>query len=265
MDLVNIVDQAGAIVALAAVLGLLLLVPLYLSQRRDLSRLIAWMEAQPDHPASDVAASELILDRAEAELERLLPADEAPAPAPAPVPPPATAAARRVTSERPALERITMEREALVPHPRWRRFVGTVMRPRWLIVIAAAALLLGVAAIFGSELLLEPGDRERTPRAGAVDPSTVTVSVLNGTSVPGLGAKVGDDVEANGFDLGSVTTISDPYDQTVVMFEKGQERAARRVARDLGVAPVQPIDQQAQRLAEGADVVVIAGQDRASA
>jgi hypothetical protein len=263
VDLANIVEQAGAIVAVAAVLALLLLIPLYLSQRRDLSRLVAWMEAQPDHPAGDVAASELILDRAEAELEQLLPAEEAPTPPP--VPPPATAAAQRVTSERPALERITMEREALIPHPRWRRFVGTVTRPRWLIAIAATALLLGVAAIFGSELLLEPEDRERTPRAGAVDPSTVTVSVLNGTSVPGLGAKVGDDVEANGFDLGTVTTISGPFDQTVVMFEKGEERAARRVARDLGVAPVQPIDRQAQRLADGAEVVVIAGQDRASA
>ena len=49
------------------------------------------------------------------------------------------------------------------------------------------------------------------------------------------------------------------------MFEKGQERAARKLARDLGVSPVQPIDRQAQRLAEGADLVVIAGQDRANA
>jgi hypothetical protein len=89
--------------------------------------------------------------------------------------------------------------------------------------------------------------------------------VLNGTSVPGLGAKVGDDVEANDFDLGTVTTYPQPQDETVVMYEDDQIRAARKLAADLGEGVLQPIDRQAQQLADGADVVVIAGQDRASA
>ena len=47
----------------------LLLLPLYLSQRRDLKRLVAWQEREPEHAAADVAASEAILDRAETEIE----------------------------------------------------------------------------------------------------------------------------------------------------------------------------------------------------
>ena len=277
LSISELVKDAGAIVAVIAGIGIALLLPLYLSQRRDLKRLVEWMEREPGHPAADVAASEALLDRAETELEQLLgepPPSAAPTtevtPPPAPAATPAEAAAvtaaQRVTAERPALERITMERAALEPHPRWRRFVGTITRPRWLVAIAVAAVVLGIVAIFGSELILETGgEGGREPRAGAVATADVTFWFLNGTAVPGLGAKVGDDVEANDFKLGTVTTIPEPFDQTVVMFEKGQERAARRLARDLGVGPVQPIDRQAQRLAGGADLVVIAGQDRASA
>ena len=280
MDPTEIIETAGGVVSLVALIGFALLLPLYFSQRRDLQRLVEWMEREPDHPAEDVAASELLLDRAESELEALLPQLEPdqvtqvippPEPAPGSTPAPGTTgpvtAAQRVTSERPALERITMERAALEPHPRWRRFLQTVMQPRWLVAIALGAVVIGVGAIFGSEALLDEGgkERERTPKAGAIEPSDVSVAVLNGTSVAGLGAKVGDDVKANGFELGAVTTIPEPFDQTVVRYEEGHEREARKVARDLGVGLVQPIDRQAQRLSEGADVVVIAGQDRASA
>jgi len=252
-EVTNLADTAGALVSLAAIVGLILLLPLYFSQRRDLKRLVLWMEQDPGHPREDAQASETILDRAEVELEQLTAESE---PIPSPV-------AQRVTSERPALERITMERAALLPHPRWRRFVTRVTQPKWLVAIAVAAMVLAVAGIYGSDLLLQLQDKERTPRAGAVEPGDVDVAVLNGTTVTGLGAKVGDDVKANGYQLGAVTTITDPFDQTLVMFEEGQERAARSVARDLGGVPVQPIDRQAQRLADGAAVVVIAGQDRA--
>ena len=51
------------------VAAFVLLLPLYFSQRRDLARLHAWMEREPGHPASDLAASEGLLDRAETELE----------------------------------------------------------------------------------------------------------------------------------------------------------------------------------------------------
>ena len=271
MDIVELIDRAGAFVSLAAMVALLLALPLYFSQRRDVRRLRLWMEREPDHPGHDLVASEGILDRAESELEELLgePAAPAAAAGDTAVQPPGTTPstplppARRVTSERPALERITFERAALEPHPRWRRLATRLTQPRVLAAIGGVALIVGIAAIFGSEQLLSGGDEGGQAKQGAIDPAEVTVAVLNGTSVNGLAGKVSSDVAANGFEPGVITSTEPTFDQTVVMYEPGQKRAAHKVARDLGVTPVQEIDRASRRLAEGADVVVIAGEDRA--
>jgi hypothetical protein len=157
-----------------------------------------------------------------------------------------------------------MERDALVAHPRWRRFAARATQPRALVAVGIAAVLLGAAAIFGSERLLTDGE-EGPVRAG-LDPSQIEVAVLNGTTASGLASKVGSDLQANGFDLGAVTNASPGFDQTVVMFRRGNERQARKVANTLGVRAVQPLgrdDRDLSRLAAGADVVVIAGEDRA--
>jgi hypothetical protein len=284
----DVARHLPAYVSLAAAVAFVVLLPLYLSQRRDLERLRAWMVREPGHPAADVAASEGLLDRAETELEAMFGAEQAapsdaepggqaateptvvapaasapptrvPAGRAGPLPP-----AQRVTHERPALERITTERAALLPHPRWRRLVGRVGQPWVLSVVAAVAVVLGLAAIFGSgELLGGDQGSKHGLKPGAVVPGDVDVAVLNGTSAPGLAAKVGDDVRVNGFKLGTVTNSRDQFDQTVVMYAPGQQRAAQKVARDLGVKPVQPIDRQTEQTAGNADVVVIAGTDRA--
>jgi LytR cell envelope-related transcriptional attenuator len=279
----DIARHLPADVSLAALAAFVFLLPLYFSQRRDLKRLSAWMEREPGHPGADLAASESLLDRAETDLEAVFgPKQEASSDAgpseqaaaeptvvapPAPVPPRAPGPlppAQRVTHDRPALERITTERAALQPHPRWRGLVGRVGQPRVLSAVAVAAVVLGLVAIFASgELLSNGGESKHGPKPGAVMPGDVDVAVLNGTSAPGLAAKVGDDVRVNGFKLGTVTNSRDQFDQTVVMYQPGQQRAAKKVAHDLGVKPVQPIDRQTERTAGGADVVVIAGADRA--
>ena len=81
--------------------------------------------------------------------------------------------------------------------------------------------------------------------------------------MPGLAGKVGDDVRVNGFKLGTISNSRARFDQTVVMYEPHQRRAAKRVAHDLGIKPLQPIDRQTEQVSQGADVVVIAGVDRA--
>src|SRR3954447_22514578 len=65
---VTLIDTLGRWAAVPATLGLLLLLPLYLSQRRDIARLRVWMAREPNHPVTDLAASEALLDRAEADL-----------------------------------------------------------------------------------------------------------------------------------------------------------------------------------------------------
>lgn len=269
MQLDELIDLGTAIVSVVATGALLLLLPLYISQRRDVQRLRLWMEREPSHPQSDLAASEALLDRAETELGEALgetavrPAEEAvPAGRVAPTTP--LPPARRVTTDRPALQRITMEREALAPHPRWRRFVAQATQPRVLVAVGIAAVLLGAAAIFGSERLLTDG--EEGPQGAGLDPSQIEVAVLNGTTASGLASKVGSDLQANGFDLGEVSNATPGFDQTVVLFGRGSEREARKVAKTLGVRAVQPLgpdDRDLARLGGGADVIVIAGEDRA--
>ena len=50
-----------------------------------------------------------------------------------------------------------------------------------------------------------------------------------------------------------------------MLYERGHEEDAKFVAKDLGVDVVQLIDDESRGLAEGADVVVVAGEDRAQA
>jgi LytR cell envelope-related transcriptional attenuator len=260
MDLYELIDRAGDFVAIAATVGIVLLLPLYFSQRRDLIRLRDWMEREPKHPVEDLVASETILDRAETELETLM-GEAGPAADTEVRPAPMTPAAARVTSERPALERITMERAALEPHPRWRQFAQRVTQPRVLLATGAVALIVGVVAIFASERLLTDG--EEGGGGGSFDPSSVTVAVLNGTSAPGLAQKVGGDVQSNGFELGTISNAKPGFQQTVVRYEPGQKRPANKVAHALGVTAVQEVDRATQRIAGDADVIVIAGEDRA--
>lgn len=267
-------DEVAAIIATASALGLLLLAPLYISQRRDVRRLQEWMEHAPEHPLEDLRRSESLLDRAERELEEIYaergepvpgtgemaatevhPGGLGAEPGAAPLSP-----AARVTSERPALERITMERAALQSHPRWRRFVSRITQPRWLAAIGAVALAVAVAGIVGSEKLLEGGDEG--PRA-PVDPGGIEVAVLNATSASGLAGEISTDIERSGFLPGDVTNFEGDFERTVVMFTPGQKRAATRVTRELGGSPaIQEIDRKVERAAAGADVVVIIGNDR---
>jgi len=259
-------DEVAALIATASVLGVLLLTPLYFSQRRDISRLREWMESEPEHAATELMRSEERLDRSEVELERLYAERGEPVPGAAETAtevrpdatPPAQPAASRVTSERPALERITMERSALEPHPRWRRFAAEATRTRWLAALALIALVVAAAAIVGVQGILE----DDPDPEGTTDPTGIEVAVLNTTSAGGLGGQVSRQIERAGYLSGEVDTLVRDADQTVVMYEPGQRRAAMRVAKELGDVAVQKLDRQAEEAAPTANVVVILGEDR---
>jgi LytR cell envelope-related transcriptional attenuator len=106
------------------------------------------------------------------------------------------------------------------------------------------------------------GRQERRNRP-AIDPSTVTVSVLNGTTVPGLAARVSDEVETAGFEVGTVANSSDQQRaESVILFAPGHEREAAAVSRKLDIAQREPIDAATQGLAGDATVVVVTGADR---
>jgi hypothetical protein len=101
-------------------------------------------------------------------------------------------------------------------------------------------------------------------RGGApIDPSDVTVAVLNGTTVPGLAATVGDQIAGEGFQLGTVTNNFDQERaESVVLYAPGAEREAADVGRRLDIAQRETIDAESQALAGDATVVVVAGADQ---
>jgi hypothetical protein len=141
---------------------------------------------------------------------------------------------------------------------------------RHIALIVAGVIVIGAAAAFGISQLggddkpstndSQPGDADRQ---APINPTTVTVSVLNGTTVPGLAAQIGDEVEAAGFQRGNVANAIDQQrSSSVVLFAEGADREARLVARKLGIARVEPIDPDSQALAGNASVVVIVGADQ---
>ncbi len=101
-------------------------------------------------------------------------------------------------------------------------------------------------------------DQEQAP----IDPSSVTVAVLNGTLVPGLAAQMGDKLSAQEFEVGTVTNN---YDQelaeSVVLYAPGAEREAAEVGRRLDISQREAIDPDSQALAGDASVVVVTGAD----
>jgi LytR cell envelope-related transcriptional attenuator len=190
-----------------------------------------------------------------------------------PVPP-------RPTPSRPGGPRPTPSQTAILsPSEQARQPWYRRVSPRYLVLVVAGVLIIGGGAAFALAQLAQeeaPAPKaERTERfqgastnqkkskAPRVVPSQVTVSVLNGTTVPGLAAKVGDKVEGLGFQLGNVTNNSDQSrNESVVLYAPGHQREATAVGGKLGVGQREPIDAASQALAGDAGVVVIAGTDQ---
>jgi hypothetical protein len=142
-------------------------------------------------------------------------------------------------------------------------------------VILAGGVIGGLQLI-GGEDSPSGGSRaqqERAARAegkgggsgGAnVDPASVTVAVLNGTTIAGLAAQVGEEARADGFTLGTVTNAArTDQARSEVLYRKGQKNAATSVARRLGISGTAPVDPLSSELAGSFDVVVLVGADRA--
>jgi hypothetical protein len=143
------------------------------------------------------------------------------------------------------------------------------LSPRYIALIVGGVIVIGGAAAFGiSQLGGDEGGSSTGDPAGEsppppVNPTTVTVSVLNGTTVPGLAAQIGDEVESAGFQRGNVANALDQQRTTsVVLYADGADQEAKLVARKLDIGTVEPIDPDSQALGGSASVVVIVGMDQ---
>ncbi|MGA8333695.1 MAG: LytR C-terminal domain-containing protein, partial [Solirubrobacteraceae bacterium] len=95
-------------------------------------------------------------------------------------------------------------------------------------------------------------ESRRTASVTAVNPATVTVAVLNGTSTNGLAGDVSNKLHGDGYQKGYVGnfTANQTQSSTAVLYMRGYKRDATSVATALKLRPaaVQPIDQSTQQL-----------------
>ena len=88
----------------------------------------------------------------------------------------------------------------------------------------------------------------------------MTVAVLNGTTVQGLAAQVGEEASAGGFTPGTTGNAARiDQSRSEVLYSAGQARAARAVANRLGIDKTGPVDSVNQEIAGSFDVVVLVG------
>jgi hypothetical protein len=258
--------QAGGAAGLIAIIAMVLVVPLYVTQRREVKRLERWRELEPergDEGAPQVAAAGTATA---APGTAGFPAQATPAGGQPAAPRPTggfMTPAERVTADRPALSRITAERAAIQSPSFWRRLLAR--GPRHPLVLSLIAILVAGALVAGVYFASDNLNNDDPSKGGGgFDRSATSLVVINGSGTAGLADRVADDVAAAGFsDVRTGATGSTP--QTVVYFDKGNKREANAVAKELGVDILQPIDRDTKALAPDADVVVIAGEDRARA
>jgi hypothetical protein len=241
---------------MAAFLGLAVLALLYFSQARDVRRLREWAGRAPER-AVEQAEREAEGERA-TEVAPSTPAAVAGAHS---LPPTPLTQSQR--PRKPLRERI---RNVHIPQ---LQYIG----------LTVVGLLVLAGAAYGA-IQLTDGDgdgaaspqetRERVRERGGerqqsanVDPSQVTVAVLNGTTVQGLAAQIGEEVRGGGFKLGTIGNAA-RIDQTTseVLYRNGEQRAARAVANRLGIENTSPVDSVNEEIAGSFDVIVLVGSDR---
>lgn len=241
----DLIELLGAVAGLMATLGLLLLLPIYLTHRREVNRMLEWMDREPEAGTTEF---------------RAVPGPGVPTRSGGKM-----TAAERVTSERPALTRIsTGEYAAIEPEPQgfWQRVIDR--GPRHPLVLTIIAVLIGVIAfVIGSQLIRTDED---TGGGGGrtVDPGSVEVTVVNANGEPGAGSTVADLLKAKGFVVTGNTAAPDPVKESGVFYAKGMPREGKAVQRALQLPPPKLFGAEQEAAADGADVVVVAGEDGAA-
>ncbi len=159
--------------------------------------------------------------------------------------------------------------------------IRTPWRTATLVACVVAALELVVLVVLGVALLAEPVSRHVTnaaeqkvfapvvkqpaaqPVAGApkLTRSQTSVLVLNGNGRAGAAATAADRVRGIGYTIGSVGNAPRAdFTRSLVMYRPGHEAEARRLARDLHLKIVGPLDGLKPRELLGAHLALVVGE-----
>jgi LytR cell envelope-related transcriptional attenuator len=205
----DLIEQIGAILGLAAFLGLAVLVLLYFQQARDVRRLREWAGRAPERAAE------------RAEEAAAAAAEEA-------------GLAGEETEAGPPRERLHQRVLSRVPVPSGLR--DRLPEGRYLAVIGVGVAI--VAAGIATVALGVFGDGDG--KGGKpLPPGKIEVAVLNGTAVagspgvPGLAEAVAREVKSDGFDVGQIGDAGSSVD-TLAAYNKPEDRgAAQQVKEEL--------------------------------
>jgi hypothetical protein len=176
------------------------------------------------------------------------------------------------------------------PDPWYRRLANRLPAGRYVALIVAGALVLGGGAAYGITQLAssDSGGKSATPAkssdlgppskskasskknkgvsgAPAIDPSKVTVTVVNGTTIPNLARDTATKLSSLGFQIGNKVTGTGSLAaaESVVEYKPGAEAEARYLAAKLHINQKQPADPDAIAQAGPAQLIVVLGADQA--
>lgn len=250
------IEQIGAFAGLASFIGLAILALLSFTHGRDIRRLRDWAGSAPERDSERKESTSAVAAQRAEELRQL---EEA------------------RTAEQEAInlreERRRRRDEGLPELTRSERLrqrtsgLGErLAEPRWLAAIFVVMVVVvgGIAytLLSGSD---DSGGKNGKQVAARMKPNEIEVTVLNGTSVAGLAATYGDKVEGKGFGLGAVSNTDQPFEASVVMFERGHKPEARKVAKQLQISELELMSTEVKTASAGANVAVVVGEDNAEA
>jgi hypothetical protein len=208
---------------------------------------------------------------------------------------PATAGAAAVRRQIPSLPSSSSSKTSVLgagarpPDPWYRRLGARLPAGRYIALIVAGALVLGGGAAFaisqiggstntkgGAGGASKPAGPAQSPggvpakqgngkSAPPIDPSKVTVTVVNGTTIPNLARDTALKLSQLGFQIGNKVTGTGSLAaaESVVEYKPGFEAEARFVAAKLKISQKQPADPDAIAQAGAAQVIAVLGADRA--
>jgi hypothetical protein len=97
------------------------------------------------------------------------------------------------------------------------------------------------------------------PKSATLSRGETSVLVLNGNGIAGAAAATASRMRARGYPLGATGNAAQSYGRSVVMYRPGRLPEAKRLAADLGIRLVGPLDGIALRQLHGAQLVVVLG------
>ena len=137
-----------------------------------------------------------------------------------------------------------------------------------LVAAGIAIVELTIVVALGVTLLTNGDGQAAAPRAKPAKPSTPTtlsrtktrVLVLNGNGRPGAAGAMAQKMRGFTYRVAGVGNASrSDYARSMVLYRRGREAEARRLARDLAIKLVAPLDGISRKKLNGAHVALILG------